>query len=863
MKTFLLVLLSLPQALWAAGVGITKSELLEKCYSFDKAQSSWFRKCASWDDFAKEVDAKKLPPEHRLLFSRLALDEIRRLRESILIAPPPKPRFMARPVLIKDPSEPAESPRNDLFSLFDKGQRYQEVETLGDSDQSVFGSEPVEGEFFKATAPILSSIETWLTPLDTKGNVLQADAAFVKLLSYGESLRFEKAMQTIKARWKEISSSPLHQREVYQRVATWTRSFGAIPLRDWFYDEMIRVRPSKITGRRQIELFYYLESLRLSQPNLDSPVAVESTLKILRSLWIVHTSKEERDEISALVRSLRLQSKFKAPQVDDMTPEELLLQVQSYVRRLDGDSALKTVSQILKDAQKSKLTEDNLWETFQVHIRILRIMDRRSEIPELIRVYSVRGKYFDLPTSGPNVERVARRLFEIAKLEWTYGSHDRALGLLQRLQSFSKDKPLSKGLSTEIMYVKARILEQGKEKDIADVVISDALASKLLTREQEYDLRWRLFFLRINSAYVKRDFSKLGPELDAIAPLANDPFEVLRLNYWRGTLALYQEKKPLAKEWFSKVYAAEPMSYYGNLAALGLQALGEEVSHWLKPAEKDIKEPDWSHFVDDKGHLKDGAYKPLARALILLKSGSNDWLGESLDDLSSQLWAYVPSKKAASLTKRLAYARASMWLFTDAGEPMSALRAADIVVTQLKEETPYDLKFLYPLAFWDFIQKYSADQKLDPWFVVSLIRQESAFKVDARSWANALGLMQMIPPVAQNDAKLMGITDFENESLLGNPELSIRLGTHHIGGLYRRFEGSWMCILAGYNAGYPPVMDWLGYYPSPIPLTFVERISYTETRLYVMTIFRNFMNYRRIHGDGKVSLAELNQITQH
>jgi soluble lytic murein transglycosylase-like protein len=859
-----LLALMLPCYSFAEKLEVTSSEALKSCYVFDRKKNEWQMTCAGWSEFTKRIDVKKIATEHRLLYSRLAIQEIIRLRQSILVAPPtPTTRGLGRPILFPDLSSEFgydDFQRSEITSFFSKIDKKQEFESQGEVEPRIPRSNSLEGDFFQATEPILKMIEAWLKPLENRNNVLLSDALFVRLMAYGEAMRFEKVMGVIKTNWKDISSSTLRQREVYQRFAFWTKSFGAIPLRDWFYDEMIRVRPSKITGRRSIDLFYYLESLRLAQPNLESNVAVDTVLKTLRLLWIVHTSKEERDDIRSLVSTLRLRSRFTPPALASLSAEELLLQAQSHVRRLDGESALSTVSQILADSHKDKVSDAQLWETFQVHVRILRIMDRRPEIPALINRYAERGEYLKLNKSTPNKERSARRVLDIAKLEWTYGSHGRALGLLQRIQTFHKDFPLSKALLADILYVKSRIMEQGKEKDIAEVVISDALATKTLKRDHEYDLRWRLFFMRMNIAYEKKSFKGLESDLSAIEPLIADNFERLRLNFWRGTLALYQGNKEVAKENFAKTYKAEPMSYYGNLSALSLKTLGEEVGGWLKPAEKNVKEPDWTKYVRDNGTYRELAYRNIGRAVMLRRAGFEDWLSESLDDLASQLWSYVPAKKNGPLSKRLAFARATMWLFTELGEPMSALRAADIVVTTLKEESPYDFNFLYPLAYWEDIQKYSAEQKIDPWFTVSLIRQESAFKVNARSWANALGLMQMIPPVAENEARLMGIQNYSNEALLDDPELSIRMGTHHLGGLVRRFEGSWMCVLAGYNAGFPPVMDWLKYYPSPIPLTFIERISYTETRLYVMTIFRNYMNYQRIHGEGKVSLAQLNQI---
>jgi soluble lytic murein transglycosylase len=48
-------------------------------------------------------------------------------------------------------------------------------------------------------------------------------------------------------------------------------------------------------------------------------------------------------------------------------------------------------------------------------------------------------------------------------------------------------------------------------------------------------------------------------------------------------------------------------------------------------------------------------------------------------------------------------------------------------------------------SYWDTIKAESAKNGLDPYFVASLIRQESEFNPSAISHANAYGLMQLLP----------------------------------------------------------------------------------------------------------------------
>ena len=54
-------------------------------------------------------------------------------------------------------------------------------------------------------------------------------------------------------------------------------------------------------------------------------------------------------------------------------------------------------------------------------------------------------------------------------------------------------------------------------------------------------------------------------------------------------------------------------------------------------------------------------------------------------------------------------------------------------------------RILFPEPWWNTIQAEAAKNNLDPYLVASLIRQESEFDPNAISYANAYGLMQLLP----------------------------------------------------------------------------------------------------------------------
>ena len=67
-----------------------------------------------------------------------------------------------------------------------------------------------------------------------------------------------------------------------------------------------------------------------------------------------------------------------------------------------------------------------------------------------------------------------------------------------------------------------------------------------------------------------------------------------------------------------------------------------------------------------------------------------------------------------------------------------------------------------PVAFWQLafplpgravIERHSRAQSLDPFLIAALIRQESEFNVKVVSYANAYGLMQLVPATGRELAR--------------------------------------------------------------------------------------------------------------
>ncbi len=151
------------------------------------------------------------------------------------------------------------------------------------------------------------------------------------------------------------------------------------------------------------------------------------------------------------------------------------------------------------------------------------------------------------------------------------------------------------------------------------------------------------------------------------------------------------------------------------------------------------------------------------------------------------------------------------------------------------------VKLFYPTAFVEEIEREAKRRELDQNLVLAIIRQESGFDPNARSAANAIGLMQLIPPTAK---KLRPGTRARD---LFEPEINVALGTKYMAQLLRRFESKHHLALASYNAGVNKVEKWLKRYPTQDELLFVELMPYQETKDYVVNILRNKFWYEYLY----------------
>ena len=163
------------------------------------------------------------------------------------------------------------------------------------------------------------------------------------------------------------------------------------------------------------------------------------------------------------------------------------------------------------------------------------------------------------------------------------------------------------------------------------------------------------------------------------------------------------------------------------------------------------------------------------------------------------------------------------------------------------EQLPWDVQaIIFPIAYWDTIQKYSAANGLDPFIVAALTAQESTFVADIKSYAGAIGLMQFRPADGREWARKVNLP--YSLGLLSNGDASLKMGTAYLADLVRRFDNQMYLALAAYNAGPGRAHGWADERPGMPQDEFIDDIPYPETQNYVKKILATAEDYRRLYG---------------
>lgn len=356
--------------------------------------------------------------------------------------------------------------------------------------------------------------------------------------------------------------------------------------------------------------------------------------------------------------------------------------------------------------------------------------------------------------------------------------------------------------------------------------VDERLAIKL---EDEWDSLAYRFFLeiepctagerhqeaRIRAGLAREDWKSVNNWIDGLPQKHRDTD---RWRYWRArALEALGKTKEATKLYRS---AAEERTYYGFLAADRIEA---PYKYDHVPLEMSTEQMDRVSGMPAVQRMKE-----------LLA------LDRTID--ARREWWHL-SKRLDSETQR-AVAR----LYADWGWIDRAIFSA------ARADYWDDLVLRFPVEYSDIVDEYADERALDPSWVFGVLRQESAFMVDVRSPAGAIGLMQLMPDTAKRVARTLGRPQPSTLSLQ-DPETNIALGTGYLRMMLDELARNPVLATAAYNAGPHRVNNWMP--PRDLEADiWVELIPFPETRQYVQRVMAYTVIYDQRRGTVPVRLSQ-------
>lgn len=354
----------------------------------------------------------------------------------------------------------------------------------------------------------------------------------------------------------------------------------------------------------------------------------------------------------------------------------------------------------------------------------------------------------------------------------------------------------------------------GRNYSLSDVEWVDKNLPTLAwtTELKEQRLRRAIYFAQWEQVYVLIDH------------LPQPKQEDINWRYWKGRSALELGKTDEAKALLSEV--AKDRSFFGFFAAQSLDL--EYPFNYLKI------DPNFSFPMD----IADNKAAIRFLELYALDDDNAIYEWREIAKRSPEHEAMVMAQWALQ-TGNISY-------------------AIDYVVSSGKWDA---LDYRFPIAYKESYDRFSKESGVPLSFLYGVSRQESMLNHSIRSWAGAVGLMQVMPGTARDIAKKEK-WKFKGTNSLTDPETNIRYGSTYLRWMLDKFDNNRVLAAAAYNAGPGRIPQWRskdGVYRDVA--MYVECIPFNETRKYVQNVLLYDSIYNFLLTGQKGDLIKPNELT--
>lgn len=368
-----------------------------------------------------------------------------------------------------------------------------------------------------------------------------------------------------------------------------------------------------------------------------------------------------------------------------------------------------------------------------------------------------------------------------------------------------------------VYWVYGSLHVESKENLEALAKFEKAASYKVTSLDQQENIQWALVW----NKYLIKKYDDMIADVDRFAKKSTNPNFFHKLNFWKARALVKTDKADEAKELFVSTAANDMFGYYGLVAAM------------------ESKTP--------IGNIPPSTINtdPIGNLLL-------DWL-IAMDE---KIFSTKVLKEINSQFKTIAERERAMSLYAQTGWYQGGMVQIYNFPMKMRDElTKKHISVVFPTPYQSIFKKHSEKYQVPEALAYAITRQESAFNPNVRSWADAFGLMQMIPEMATQLSKRYRIP-YKDFNDLYNPDPNVEMGVALLAELNKMFKGKFAQNVAAYNASTTVIAVWEKERFNGDYLEFIEMIPYEETRNYIKLVFRNFMTYKRIMATEEILIPE-------
>jgi soluble lytic murein transglycosylase len=324
---------------------------------------------------------------------------------------------------------------------------------------------------------------------------------------------------------------------------------------------------------------------------------------------------------------------------------------------------------------------------------------------------------------------------------------------------------------------------------------------------------------------------------------------------WVGKTYVEEGDPDSAEEAWVMAAVSDPTGYYSERASDLLQDREpfQPLENFTIPSNYDLEREEAENWLRStfiiQGPEPLSELDPILASDPRMKRGHEFWqLGlyeEARAEFEALRMAYESSPEA---TYRLMHEFLNLGLYRSAiFAARNILNLAGMDDAGTMEAPNYFNYIRFGFYFDDLVFPEAERQNLNPIFVFSVLRQESLFEGFVTSYADARGLMQVIPSTGQGIYAQLGWPPGYTAEDLYRPVVSVRFGTTYLAEQRDRFDGDLFATLSAYNAGPTNTLIWKDLSPDD-PDLFLEIIGLNQPQLYIRMIYEIYDIYCNLYG---------------